>query len=86
VTTIRGARASRIGRDGRILGGAPVIRGTRVPVRAIAFLWRATGDPARILRDYPHLSPDDVEAAIRYYQAHQAEIDADLQDELGAQG
>ena len=85
MATIRGTRTSRIGRDDRILGGVPIIRGTRLPVRAIAFLWRATGDRARILRDYPHLSTADVDEAIRYYQAHQAEIDADLQDELGAQ-
>ena len=35
MATIRGTRTSRIGRDDRILGGVPIIRGTRLPVRAI---------------------------------------------------
>lgn len=73
----------RIVRDARILGGVPIIRGTRVPVRAIAFLWRATSDRTRILTDYPSLTPSDIDEAIRYYETHRAEIDADLSDELG---
>ena len=52
-------------------------------MRAIAFLWRATGDRERILQDYPALSVQDVDEAIRFYEAHRAEIDADLQDEQG---
>lgn len=71
------ARA-RIVRNPEIVGGAPTIKGTRVPVRAVAGLWRATGDRALIQRNYPHLSTDDLEAAIRYYEAHRAAIDAEL--------
>ncbi len=81
MSTIRTVRFPRIVRDKRILGGTPIIRGTRVPVRAIAFLWRATGDRARIRCDYPHLTEAEVDEAIRYYEAHRAEIDADLLDE-----
>lgn len=80
---MRAPRTPRIVRDPRILGGAPTIRGTRVPVRAIAFLWRATGDSARIQHAYPSLSVTDVHEAIKYYEAHRAEIDADLLDEQG---
>jgi uncharacterized protein (DUF433 family) len=80
---MRAPRTPRIVRDARILGGAPTIRGTRVPVRAIAFLWRATGDRARIHHDYPSLSAPDIDEAIRYYEAHRAEIDRDLLDEQG---
>ncbi len=68
----------RIVRDPEIVGGAPTIKGTRVPVRAVACLWRATGDRQLIRRNYPHLSKTDVEAAIRFYQEHRAEIDAEL--------
>ena len=75
--------APRIVRDPRILGGVPIIRGTRVPVRAIAYLWRATGDRMRILRDYPYLAAQDVDEAIRYYEEHRPEIDADILDEQG---
>ena len=83
--TVRVARYPRIVRYERIIGGSPIIRGTRVPVRAIAFLWRATGYRARILADYPHLAAADVDEAIRFYSAHRAEIDADLLDEQGGE-
>ena len=83
MAAMRAQPAPRIVRDARILGGVPIIRGTRVPVRAIAFLWRATGDRARIIRDYPSLGAEDVDEAIRYYEAHRAEIDADLREEQG---
>lgn len=75
---MRAPQFSRIIRDARILQGVPIVRGTRVPVRAIAFLWRATGDRARILDDYSFLSGEDIDEAIRFYEAHRAEIDADL--------
>jgi type III restriction enzyme len=68
----------RIVCDPEIVGGSPRIRGTRVPVRAIACLWSATGDRDLIRRNYPHLTPEDVEAAIRFYEEHRAEIDAEL--------
>jgi uncharacterized protein (DUF433 family) len=83
MAAMRAPRRPRIVRDDRILGGAPIIRGTRVPVRAIAFLWRATGDRARIQHAYPSLSSSDVDEAIQYYEVHRAEIDDDLLDEQG---
>jgi uncharacterized protein (DUF433 family) len=68
----------RIVRDPDVVGGAPTIKGTRVPVRAVACVWRATGDRALIRRNYPRLTEDDVEAAIRCYEEHRAKIDAGL--------
>jgi uncharacterized protein (DUF433 family) len=82
MAAMRAEPAPRIVRDPRILGGAPIIRGTRIPVRAIAFLWRETGDRARIFGDYPSLATDDVEEAIRYYETHRDDVDADLREEL----
>ena len=76
--TVSTAAHPRIVSDPEIVGGAPTIKGTRVPVRAVACVWRATGDRALIRRNYPRLSDDDVEAAIRYYDAHHAEVDAEL--------
>lgn len=73
----------RLTTNPRILGGVPIVRGTRLPVRAIAFLWRETGERARILEDYPHLALADVDDAIRYYEDHRAEVDADILDNLG---
>jgi uncharacterized protein (DUF433 family) len=76
----------RIVRDPEIVGGSPTIRGTRVPVRAVACLWRATQDRDLIMRNYPHLSGDDVEAALRYYAERCDEIDAELLAEECAGG
>ena len=78
VQTVPTAAHARIVCDPEIVGGAPTIKGTRVPVRAVACLWRATGDRTLIRRNYPRLSEDDVEAAIHYYEEHRAEIDAEL--------
>ena len=75
------AAHARIVRDPEVVGGAPTIQGTRVPVRAVACVWRATGDWAQIRRNYPRLSDDDIEAAIRYYDEHRVEIDDELLDE-----
>jgi uncharacterized protein (DUF433 family) len=83
MAAMRAQPSSHIVRDARILGGVPIIRGTRVPVRAIAFLWHATGDRARILRDYPALRAAEIDEAIMYYETHRAEIDADLREEQG---
>jgi uncharacterized protein (DUF433 family) len=80
---MRASQPSRIVRDAQILGGAPIIRGTRVPVRAIAFLWRASGDRTQVTHAYPWLAPQDLDEAIQYYEAHRTEIDADLADEQG---
>ena len=76
--TVPTAAHARIVCDPEIVGGAPTIKGTRVPVRAVACVWRATEDRALVRRNYPRLSEDDVEAAIRYYEDHRAEIDAEL--------
>jgi uncharacterized protein (DUF433 family) len=64
-----------------VQGGAAVVRGTRLPVRAIAFYWREGSDKSRILKNYPQLTPETLDEAIRYYEAHRAEIDAELQAE-----
>jgi uncharacterized protein (DUF433 family) len=64
-----------------VQGGAAVVRGTRLPVRAIAFYWREMGDKARILKNYPQLTPQTLDEAIRYYEEHRAKIDEELRAE-----
>jgi uncharacterized protein (DUF433 family) len=76
--TLPSAVHPRIVRDPDIVGGSPTIRGTRVPVRTVACLWRATRDRDLIMRNYPHLSVDDVTAALAFYAEHRVEIDAEL--------
>jgi uncharacterized protein (DUF433 family) len=52
-----------------------------VPVRAVAFYSRETGDRAVVDRAYPFLDAEDVDEVIRYYESHRAEIDAELRAE-----
>lgn len=52
-----------------ILGGKPIIRGTRISVEII-LEWIASGATRDdILRKHPHLSGDDVEQALGYAAA-----------------
>lgn len=59
----------RITADPAILGGKPIIRGTRISV-AMILEWVASG-AARddILRRHPHLTAADVEQALGYAAA-----------------
>jgi uncharacterized protein (DUF433 family) len=58
--------AEQIEVNPRILGGKPVIRGTRIPVYLILELLSAGYDFKRILRAYPTLKEEDVKAAVEY--------------------
>ncbi len=61
-------------RDEAILGGEPVIKGTRTPVRAVVELWRLGYAPEETVRELPHLSLAAVFDALSYYSDHQDEI------------
>ncbi|MBI3105302.1 MAG: DUF433 domain-containing protein [Candidatus Rokubacteria bacterium] len=61
-------------RDDEILGGDPVIVGTRVPVRAVVELWRLGVAPEGIPTHLSHLTPAQVFDTLSYYADHQAEI------------
>jgi uncharacterized protein (DUF433 family) len=60
--------------DNHILGGEPIIKGTRTPVRAIVELWRMSVLPEEIPAHLPHLSLAQVFDALSYYSEHQDEI------------
>ncbi len=51
-------------RSEQVMGGIPVLRGTRIPVRLIAQLYRAGDSVDDIVRSYPHLSAAAVHDAI----------------------
>jgi uncharacterized protein (DUF433 family) len=65
-----------ITRNQRILGGEPIIRGTRTPVRAIVENWRLGLAPEEIPIHLPHLTLAQVFAALSYYSDYQEEINA----------
>ena len=72
---------SLISRRPEIRGGRPCIAGTGVSVRRIA-QWHNMGlIPEGIVRKFGHISLAQVHAALAYYHANQAEIDADLETE-----
>ncbi len=53
----------RIEIDPEIMGGKPVIRGTRVPVETVLRKLGAGMAPEQILADHPRLTPEDIRAA-----------------------
>ena len=60
--------------DDKILGGEPIIRGTRTPVRAIVETWRLGVAAEAIPQSLPHLTLAQVFDALSYYSDHQDEI------------
>lgn len=59
----------RIVRDATVCGGEPVFKGTRVTLRTI-LASLADGDSAEeILKDFPALKPEDIQAAIAFAAA-----------------
>jgi uncharacterized protein (DUF433 family) len=61
-------------RDAAILGGEPVIVGSRTPVRAIVELWRLGVPVEEIPVRLPHLTMSQVFDALSYYGDNQDEI------------
>jgi uncharacterized protein (DUF433 family) len=62
--------------DDGILGGEPIITGTRTPVRAIVEIWRLGVLPEEITKHLPHLTLAQIFDALSYYSDHQDEINA----------
>ena len=49
-----------------ILGGKPIIKGTRISVEFILDLLASGVSEGEILEDYPHLTKSDIQACLRY--------------------
>lgn len=56
----------RITANAKILGGKPIIRGTRLSVEFILDLLASDVSEEEILEDYPHITKDDIHACLRY--------------------
>ena len=65
--------------DDGILGGEPIILGTRTPVRAIVETWRLGVAAEEIPGAMPHLTLAQVFDALSYYSDHQEEINAHIE-------
>lgn len=58
--------------------GMHYVRGSRVPLESLIWLWR-DGQSAETIREaYPTLQLAEVYGALAYYLDHQAEVDAEL--------
>ncbi len=69
---------SLITRTPDIRGGRPRIAGTGVTVRRIVGWYKLGFTPEEIIREIPHLTLAQVHAALAYYHANRAEIEADI--------
>ena len=56
----------------------PTLRGTRLPVRLIAQMYRAGDSVDDILHSYPQLSAAVVHDAVSYYLDHRADIEQEI--------
>ena len=56
----------RIVIDPNIMAGKPTIAGTRIPVELVARLVADGWAINEIVREYPPLTPEDVQAALAY--------------------
>ena len=57
---------TRITVDPDVMGGAPTIRGLRIPVATVVSMVADGMTTAEVCADLPDLTPDDVAEALRY--------------------
>lgn len=57
---------NRITANPQILGGKPIIRGTRLSVEFILDLFASGMTESEILEDYSHITAADIQACLRY--------------------
>lgn len=69
---------ARITHDPAVMGGRPCIRGMRLTVGVIVGLLGAGHSADDILRDYPYLEKDDIQAALAYAAWRSEEIELPL--------
>ncbi|HEY8325897.1 MAG: DUF433 domain-containing protein [Ktedonobacterales bacterium] len=58
--------------------GVRYVRGSRVPLESLVWLWRDGQSAETIHEAYPTLSLAEVYGALAYYLDHQAEVDHEL--------
>ena len=67
-----------ITRKRTILGGIPIVAGTRTPIRSIARYYQLGMSVDEILQSLPHWGAAQVHAVLAYSFDHQKEVDHDL--------
>ena len=56
----------RVAINPEVMGGKPVIKGTRVPVELIVKLVANGASEEDVLKEYPQLTSDDIKASLLY--------------------
>ena len=56
----------RITANPKVMGGKPVVKGTRITVEQILKLLAQGLSSEEILKDYPHLTREDISAVLLY--------------------
>jgi uncharacterized protein (DUF433 family) len=69
---------SLLTRSPEIRHGRPCIVGTGISVHRIAILYKMGNNAEEIAREYPHLDIAGIYAALAYYHANQAEVEAEI--------
>jgi len=59
--------------------GGLYVPGSRVSLDSVVYAWLRGESPIGIAESFTSLSLDQINSAIRYYQAHRAEVDAYLE-------
>lgn len=80
MTPSRRATFPHIVRLPGVVGGDPVVKGTRIPIRCIVEYFRAYGSLDESGAVYPTLSRSTIEGAVAYYQAHREEVDRTIEE------
>ena len=56
----------RITVDAKVLAGKPIVKGTRMSVEFVIDLLGRGWTVEQVLREYDHLTPEDVQACLAY--------------------
>jgi uncharacterized protein (DUF433 family) len=66
-------------KDPSICGGSPVIKGTRFPIRSVAYYVLQLGlTPEELIEKFPSLSMAQVYDALAYYYDNKEEVNQDI--------
>ena len=69
---------SRITNDPEVMGGKPCIRGLRITVGTVVGLLAAGHSADEILKAYPYLEREDIQAALTYAAWRSEEVELPL--------
>jgi uncharacterized protein (DUF433 family) len=69
---------TRITQDPKVMGGRPCIRGLRITVGTIVGLLASGKSADDVLREYPYLEAEDIQAALAYAAWRSEEVEVPI--------